>query len=83
MGPAMILELLSALVLARQLQWGWLVNLAGVGVIWFVTFVFSVRSHSRLSRGRDSREINKLVRDNWIRTLLWMARSAVLVGSRW
>lgn len=80
-GPAMILELLSALVLARQLHMGWLLNLSAVAVIWIVTFALSVPSHSKLSRGRDLDEIDKLVRDNWTRTILWTVRAAVLLGT--
>ncbi|WP_142701249.1 hypothetical protein [Bdellovibrio sp. ZAP7] len=78
-GPVMILELLTALILCHSYSLNWLFNLAGVVIIWLSTFLWSVPSHARLSRGQDLAEIKKLVRGNWLRTVIWTARSALFL----
>jgi hypothetical protein len=45
-------------------------------ILWLVTFIFSVPLHNKLLQGKDHLHIQKLVRTNWIRTLLWWTRSA-------
>lgn len=76
-GPVMIVELLTALILSHQYSAIWLCNLGGVVIIWLSTFLLSVPSHSKLSRGQDQVEIKRLVRSNWLRTSIWTVRSAL------
>lgn len=78
-GPAMVVELLTAVALCRQMDRLWIVNLVAVVVVWLTTFFSSVPSHNRLSLGKDLIEIKKLVRANWIRTAIWTARSLVFL----
>lgn len=78
-GPAMVAELATALVLASKFQPVWVVNLLAVAVIWFTTFFRSVPSHNKLAKSRDPDEIRRLVRWNWARTVLWSARSLVFL----
>ena len=43
-----------------------------VGVAWVATFLLSVPCHQALqSRGKDARQIDRLIQTNWIRTLAW------------
>lgn len=47
--------------------------------IWISTALFQVPSHSKLASGYSASEVNRLVNYNWIRTLLWTARLAVML----
>jgi hypothetical protein len=51
--------------------------LAGV---WASTFLLQVPCHDRLSRGWDEGVHARLVQTNWIRTVLWTARLAVVAA---
>ncbi len=46
---------------------------------WGATMFISVPQHSKLARGFDARAHHLLVVTNWIRTLLWTARGAILI----
>jgi hypothetical protein len=48
-------------------------------VIWIVTFASIVPIHSKLGRGFDEAAIRVLIRRNWIRTMCWSLRSAILL----
>jgi hypothetical protein len=51
-----------------------------VGAIWFSTGWIQVPLHTRLGAGYDARLIATLVATNWIRTIAWTARSALLLN---
>ena len=77
--PVMVAEITSSFGLA----WidGWL-SLNGIGfymviLIWAATGLFSVPAHSIIEAGKDDKAINKLVSTNWIRTVLWTAKSGL------
>jgi len=82
MGP-----MLAELVLAAWLAWagrnalpsgtGWW-SLVLVVLVWAATFFISVPFHNRLAKGYDYVAIDGLTRTNWLRTLLWTARAALL-----
>ncbi len=85
-GAPMVLEL----GLAAWLAWagrgalphgaGWW-GLALVGFVWGVTFFIAVPFHNRLeASGYDYISIDGLTRTNWLRTLAWTARLALLGG---
>lgn len=60
----------------------WLGQLAGlllVMVIWAVTFSLYVPDYVRLTYGYDARLIRRLIAWQWIRTLCWTGRSALLL----
>ncbi|MCX7784250.1 MAG: hypothetical protein N2318_11495 [Meiothermus sp.] len=82
-GPLMLLELLTAVVLLTLWPsslpgWlGWLL-LALVGVIWLTTMLVSVPLHAKLAAGFDAQAHALLVGSNWIRTLTWTARGLLL-----
>ncbi|QNE41499.1 hypothetical protein F1C16_18990 [Hymenobacter sp. NBH84] len=57
---------------------GW-VGLALVVAIWAATFFVSVPFHNRLGQhGYDYVAIDGLIRTNWLRTVLWTVRLALL-----
>jgi hypothetical protein len=58
-------------------------SLALVLLIWAVTFFISVPFHNRLAQGFDYISIDGLVRTNWLRTLAWTARLALLSYMLW
>jgi hypothetical protein len=47
--------------------------------IWLVTLGSIVPLNSRLTRGYDESTIRVLIRDNWIRTICWTARSSLMI----
>ena len=82
-GPAMVLELLAAGWLAWVL---WpaskplaLSQLALALATWAATFGVAVPFHNRLAaQGYNYVAIDGLTRTNWLRTLAWTARAALL-----
>lgn len=81
-GPAMLLELGTAAWLVLDPPAGVsfgaaLAGLAMVGAIWLSTALVQVPLHRRLESGYDAAVIGRLSRSNWLRTLLWTARSVM------
>lgn len=82
--PLMLVELVASLgcVLwppaqaSRAVLWA---ALGLVAVIWLVTAACSVPAHTTLGRGFDPAAHRRLVSTNWLRTLAWTARSALLL----
>jgi hypothetical protein len=80
----MVVELLASFVLLWQRPGGialwqrWL-GLALVGVIWFSTAFLQVPQHSILGQGFNERAYQTLVQSNWIRTIAWTLRSALVL----
>ncbi|MCC5915609.1 MAG: DUF1772 domain-containing protein [Balneolaceae bacterium] len=78
--PVMVIELVSSGWLALSAEILRVYHITGLVVviaIWLVTFLVQVPQHNRLSAGKDDEIIGKLVRGNWIRTLLWSAKSLI------
>ncbi len=82
MAPVMLIEMVTAVWLLfdprvphRDALHAALLLLA----IWIVTFASIIPIHSKLTRGYDERLIQTLLRRNWIRTLCWTLRSALLL----
>lgn len=83
-GAPMVLEL----ALAGWLAWvaypawgaGWaLGQLALVALVWLATFLIAVPFHNRLAAGGyNFVALDGLTRTNWLRTLAWTARAALL-----
>ena len=52
-----------------------------IGLIWTVTFTFSVPCHKALAKeGKNMEQITRLIRTNWFRTVGW---SAVFMLTLW
>jgi hypothetical protein len=81
-GPLMMVEMLTAVLLAwgGQPAWFWQMMLGMLLVIWLSTGLWQGPLHGRLAReGPRAELVRVLVRGNWLRTVLWTARSAGLV----
>jgi hypothetical protein len=87
MGFVVMAPMVVELVLAMWLAWAGRAALPGgaswwslglVALVWAATFFISVPFHNRLEKGFDYIAIDGLTRTNWIRTLAWTARAALL-----
>lgn len=87
-APAMIIELLTAIYFVfasfenvdRRYFW---INLALVLIIWISTFLLQVPLHEKLAAGFAAEVQQKLVLTNWIRTIAWSLRGALVLRMAW
>ena len=82
-GPPMLLELAtSTLLIAHPLPgiaaWQVWLGLALVGGLWLSTAFLQVPQHNKLGGGFQPAAHRFLVASNWLRTLLWSVRSALV-----
>jgi hypothetical protein len=49
-----------------------------VAFIWLSTFLLQVPVHNQLQSGKDEAKIRRLVTTNWIRTIAWSVKTAVV-----
>lgn len=87
-APVMLVELLSGLALLAMAAPGarhplFLTALALLALIWVSTFLLQVPLHDTLSSGFDPSAHAALVRTNWIRTLAWTVRGALIFWLIW
>ena len=81
--PLMLLELAAAAWLSwfqvgsEQLCQWFLLGL--VLAIWASTFFLQVPLHQKLSNGPNEKAIQRLVKSNWIRTVLWSFKAGLVV----
>lgn len=82
-GPVMLIELSSALLLVRAprgeftgtlLPW---IGVALLVLIWASTFAVQVPLHARLASGFDRAVWHRLVATNWLRTIAWTVRGII------
>ena len=81
-GPAMLTEISAAALIAFAPPAGVAPVLAWIGLalamlVWIVTALFSIPAHATLEKGFDVEAHRRLVRSNWIRTLLWSTRGGI------
>ncbi len=84
-GPVMLVEALTALLLALDVPAGTPPTLAWIGVallaiVWISTAALQVPAHTRLLKGLDGSVVRRLVASNWIRTIAWSARAIVAIA---
>ena len=82
-APLMIVEALSALAfswapLRVQTPWQIWLGIGLVAVIWASTFFLQVPAHGKLGSGFDESTWRFLVNSNWVRTIAWSARAALV-----
>ena len=78
--PVMILELFSAFMLVYYLRSNLLtICLIILLFIWLITFVFFTKLHQSLLDGYNKTVVDKLVKINWSRTILWSLRLIILI----
>ena len=87
-GPPMLVEAVTAGILVVSRPSGvsaWLAwtGLALVAAIWLSTALLQVPAHGRLASGFSAETGAFLVSTNWIRTIAWSARGAVVVAMLW
>lgn len=85
-GPPMLVELATAVALISggrpdwlSSRWAW-TNLALLAVIWLSTAFLQSPAHAKLTSGFAAGPHGLLVTSNWLRTLLWSGRSALLLA---
>ena len=79
--PAMLIELLTAAALVyffKENSQLLMINFILVLCIWAVTFFISSPAHGKLLSGFSTETINFLISTNWIRTILWTAKAALI-----
>jgi hypothetical protein len=87
-APLMLAELATALLLLWQApaglaRWQLWLGFALVGLIWLSTFAIQVQQHTILGRGFDQAAHQWLVLSNWIRTIAWSVRGALVLWMLW
>jgi hypothetical protein len=75
----MILEGFTAFYLLKSSAPVYVVNFALLCGIWLSTFLLQVPMHKKILEGQDVEEsIKKLIKTNYIRTVLWISRALLL-----
>ncbi len=82
-GPPMLVEILTAVLLIWYRPAavpGWLIYtaLALLFVVWASTALVQVPCHEKLTAGFDAAVHSRLVVSNWIRTIAWTVRGALV-----
>ncbi len=78
--PLMIIEIISSILLvAVSFDSVHILNLVLNILIWLATFFWSAPTHQKLNSGKESLQINFLIKSNWPRTILWSLRSLLLI----
>lgn len=85
-GPLMLAEVLSAcLLLAPALRlpiipgWQAWLGLGLIGLLWASTALIQIPLHDQLHRAYSLTAIRRLVSSNWIRTIAWTIRAALVL----
>lgn len=78
--PVMLIELTTSVWLVLYAETRFLYHLAGliaVGMIWLSSLFLHIPIHIRLRKGFDERLVQRLGEINWIRIILWSAKSLI------
>ncbi len=80
--PVMLMELITSVLLILQpsdFRIEFIIGITLVLMIWASTFFVQLPIHQKLLQGFDRDLIQKLVSTNWIRTILWTAKSILML----
>ena len=80
--PIMLLELFSGFAILfyiEKVQLSLYASLTLLVLIWVITGLFFTKYHTELSKKYNRNTILRLIRFNWIRTVLWTIRLAFLL----
>lgn len=82
-GPPMLVEALSSVLLAWHLPPGTSLTMVIAGIliiicIWLSTALIQVPCHEKLAEGFTMRTHRRLVLSNWFRTVAWSVRGALV-----
>ena len=74
--PVMFTELITALIILffGEKSLFFVLSLICLFLIWVITGVLFTKYHSILKEGKDLMIIEKMIKANWIRALLWTMR---------
>lgn len=78
--PFMLAELVSSIILSLgdfPLSYIHKIGLVLVMLAWLSTFAIQVQIHRKISADANTTELSKLVKTNWLRTLLWSLKALV------
>ncbi|MEL6390171.1 MAG: hypothetical protein AAFQ02_08395 [Bacteroidota bacterium] len=82
-GPVMIIELVTAIMLCKVHPWiGWVISALTILLALSTAFI-QVPIHNRLATSWNHADIDRLVCTNWIRTILWTAKALLLSYWLW
>ncbi|MEO1258993.1 MAG: hypothetical protein AAFZ15_09345 [Bacteroidota bacterium] len=81
-APLMMAELALTGWLLWQSGWSakYLISAAVVGAIWLSTMTLQIPQHQVLDKKKNEKAIDKLIKTNWIRTILWTLKGIWLLG---
>lgn len=77
--PLMLIEMLSSILGLYFFKTSLWMVFFGLNILnWTITFFISVPCHNILAMGKNEKVINKLVKTNWLRTLIWSVKVIIL-----
>ena len=81
--PLQMIELFTAMLLVWKVPLGILpiqawTNLILIGITWISTATLQIPRHMKLASGFDQKTQDILVSSNWIRTVIWSIRGAIV-----
>lgn len=84
LGPIMVVEAITAILLVGAAPGGTLSTLAGANLtvlilIWLMTFLFQITLHQKPSIRFSPKILKNLITSNWIRTLLWTLKGLITI----
>ena len=87
-APTMIVEAVTAGLIIfypppSVQNWQLWAGLILVAIIWASTFFLQVPLHEKLANGFDQSTHSALVNTNWIRTIAWTLRAALILWLAW
>ena len=79
--PVMFTELITALIILffGEKSLFFVLSLIYLFLIWIITGVLFTKYHSILKEGKDLMIIEKMIKANWIRALLWTMRLIMIL----
>ena len=79
--PAMFTELITSLLIffSGEKSFLFMLSMICLSLIWVITGVLFTKFHSTLQKGKDLKMIEKMIKANWIRTLLWTMRLIMIL----
>ena len=80
--PVMFTELITALIILffGEKSLFFVLSLICLFLIWVMTGVLFTKYHSILKEGKDLMIIEKMIKANWIRALLWTMRLIMILS---
>ena len=77
--PFMLIELLTGVILLFKLSYLFYFAFLILLTVWIYTFVAIVPLHMKLKTTPDQTIVDRLVKKNWVRTVLWTLKGFVVL----